>query len=105
MQIRRSQRPKEIDHFEVVKTVKYLGIKLEERGRDIFREEKRWLKRAQTLATQLMAQIKKIYDKVTVGKAIWEHIMITALMFGKAVVIAEKTTINKVQSLVNRIYR
>ena len=32
MQIRRSQRPKEIDHFEVVKTVKYLGIKLEERG-------------------------------------------------------------------------
>ena len=65
IQIRGSERPKEIDNFEVVKAVKYLGIRLG-RGRDIFREEKRrWLKNAQTLAAPLMAQIKKSYDKVT----------------------------------------
>ena len=37
----RSQKPKEICSFEVVNEVKYLGVKLGERVRNIFREEKR----------------------------------------------------------------
>ena len=60
-------------------------------------------KEAQKLANHLMAQIKKSYEKVTVGKAIWKQIMVTALLFGKAVVVAAKSTINKVQSIKNRV--
>ena len=60
---------------------------------------------AQTLAAPLTAQIKKSYDKVTVDKAKWKQIMVTALLFGKAVVVVAKTTINKVQTIENRVYR
>ena len=52
-----------------------------------------------------MAQIKKSYDKFTVGKAMWKHIMVTALMFGKAVVMTLNTTINRVQAIENSVYR
>ena len=37
-----------IDDFEVVNEVKYLGIKVGGRGRDIYAEEKKlWMKKAQ----------------------------------------------------------
>ena len=51
-----------------------------------------------------MAQIKKSYDKLIVGKAIWKQVMVTALLCGKAVVVAAKSTINKVKSIENRVY-
>ena len=71
MQVRGTEKPKEIGNFKVVDTIKYLGVNLGGKGRDIFREEKRgWLKKAQKLANKLMDQIKKSYDKVTVIKAI-----------------------------------
>ena len=38
-------------------------------------------------------------------KAIWKQVMATSLLFGKAVVVAAKSTINKVQSLENRVYK
>ena len=75
-----------------MKEVKYLDIKLGGSGRNILRKEKKiWLKKAQTNAAQLIAQVGRSYDKVTVGK----QVMVTALLFGKAVVIATKTTIKK----------
>ena len=106
IQIRGKQKPKEISKFEVVNEVKYLGVKLVGKGRDIFREEKRrWLKKAQKHAAQLMVQIKRRYDKVTVGKAIWKQVIVTALLFGKAVVVAAKTIISKIQAIENRVYK
>ena len=87
-------------------TIKYLGVNLGGKGRDIVREEKRgWRKKTQKLANKLMAQIKKSYDKVTVGNTIWKQIMVTALLFGKAVVLAAKLTINKVKSIENGVYK
>ena len=76
------------------------------RGRDIFRAEKRiWLKKAKKKANEVISQIKKSYDKVTVGKAIWKLIMIAGLLFGKAVVVTAKSTIDKIQAVENRVWK
>ena len=61
--MRGQEDQEEICNFEIVKTVKYLGIKLGGRGRNIFGEKKMWLKKAQGHATKLRAQIRKSYDK------------------------------------------
>ena len=91
VQVRGSQKPREICSFEVVNEVKYLGMKLGGRGRNIFREEKRaWMKKAQINAAQLMAQVGRIYDRITMGKAMWKQVMVTALLFGKAIVFTTK---------------
>ena len=43
--VRGQKQQEKIDNFEVVKSVKYLGIRLGERGRNIFRKEnKLWVK-------------------------------------------------------------
>ena len=86
--------------------MKYLGIIVGGRDQNIFGEEKKiWLHKAQVKYAQLISQIKKSYDKTTVGKVIWKQIMVTALLFVKAVVMAAKTTIKKVQTIENRVYR
>ena len=45
------------------------------------------------------------YVIVTVGKAIRKLVMVTSLLFGKAVVVAAKSTITKIQAIENRVYK
>ena len=57
-------------------------------------------------AAKLRAQIRKSYDKVTVGKTIWKQIMVTVIMFGKVVIVPiAKSNIRKVQTVENSVYR
>ena len=49
--------------------------------------------------------MKKSYDKVTVGKAIWKLEMMSSLLFGKAVVMTAKSTITKIQAIENRVWK
>ena len=47
-----------------MKEIKYLGIKIGGRGRNIFgQEKKRWLQKAKELAAQLISNIKKVMIK------------------------------------------
>ena len=71
MQIRGKEKPKTVGNFEVVEEVKYLGVKVGGRGRNIFQNERKCiLQKANMKAAQLISQIKKSYDKTTVGKAV-----------------------------------
>ena len=45
MQVRGTEKPKEIENFKVVDTIKYLGMNQGGNGRDIFRREKRMAKK------------------------------------------------------------
>ena len=91
---------------EVVEEVRYLGVMVGETGRSIFKyEKKNWIKKANMAYGRLISQIKKCYDKVTVGKAIWKQIMLAALLFGKAVVTHSKTDIGKIQAVEYKVYR
>ena len=92
--------------YTVEDEVQYLGINLGGNGRDIFRVEKRiWTKKAKEKANEVISQIKKSFSKVIVGKEIWKLMMIPGLLFGKPVVVTTKSTINKIQSIENRVWR
>ena len=106
LHVRGTEDVKEIGEYTVEDEVQYLGIKLGGRGRDIFRAEKRiWTKKAKKKANEVISQIKKSFDKVIVGKAIWKLMMIPGLLFGKAVVVTAKSTIDKIQRIENRVWR
>ena len=42
---------------------------------------------------------------MTVGKAMWKLRMIAGLLFGKAVVVTAKSTIEKIQAVENRVWK
>ena len=70
IKIRGKEDVKEIAKFEVVKEIKYLGIKIGGSGRSIFGYEKKsWKEKARIASAKLIAQVKKCYDMVTVGVA------------------------------------
>ena len=94
LQVRRTQKPEEICGLEVVDEIRYLGVKLGGRRRNIFREEKiSWEKKAQTCGIQVISQVGRSYDKVTVGKTMWKQMFVAGLLFGRAVVTTSKNNI------------
>ena len=64
-----------------------------------------WTKKANKKSNEVIAQIKKSYDKVIVGKAIWKLMMIPGILFGKGVVVTAKTTVDKIQATENRVWK
>ena len=69
-----------IGEIAVEEEVKYLGIMIGGRGRNIFQAEKKtWLEKAKKKSNELIPQIKKSFDKVLVGKAIWKIMMVPGL--------------------------
>ena len=106
MRIRGPGDSKKIGRFKVEKEVKYLGIYIGGKGRNIFHaENKIWLEKAEKRANIVMSQIKKSADRVIVGKAIWKMMAIAALMFGRSVVTSTKTNIEKLQRIENKVWR
>jgi len=89
-----------------VDRVKYLGVIVGGKGRDIFKYERESLiERAQKKAAMIKTYIKKSYDITSVGKAVWKLQAIPALMFGKQVVTVSKKLIDKLQTIENGMYR
>ena len=70
------------------------------KGRNIFlAENKTWIETVEKKANELIPQIKKSFDKVTVGKAIWKLMSIPGILFGRAVVATPKSYIEKIQRI------
>ena len=64
MKIRGPDVGDKIGKYEVVKDVKYLGVQIGGRGRNIFEaENKKWIEKAEKKANALIGQIKKSADK------------------------------------------
>ena len=106
LQIRGREKPEKVGNFEVVKEVKYLGIKVGGRGRYIFKLEREdVIKKAQIKAAQIKSYIKKSYDKTSVGKAIWMLQMMPSILYGKQVIILPKRVIKKLQTIENGVFR
>ena len=88
--------------------MKYLGIKIggKRRGRNIFlAENKTWIEKVEKKANELIPQIKKSFNKVTVGKAIWKLMSIPGILFDRAVMVTPKTYIEKIQRIENKVWR
>ena len=71
MRIRGPDVGDKIGKYDVVREVKYLGIQIGGRGRNIFEaENKKWIEKAEKKANALIGQIRKSADKIIVRKAI-----------------------------------
>ena len=57
------------------------------------------MKKAKIKADEVISHIKKSFDKVIVWKAVWKLMMVPGFLFGKAVVMIAKTTIDKLQRI------
>ena len=64
-----------------------------------------WLEKAKNKGNELIQQIKKTFDKVVVGKAIWKLMMVPGLLFGKAVIATAKSTTDKIQAIENKVWK
>ena len=106
IRIRGEETHKEIAGCEIVKQIKYLGITIGGKGRDIFKfERENWMIKAKKALGRLIKEIGKCYDKVIVGKALWKQVLMATLMFGKAVVIHLEVEIGKIQSMEYKVYK
>ena len=106
VQIRGNKTVEEIGDYKIEEEVKYLGIQIGGRGRDIFQAENRnWIQRAEKKANEIISQIKKSFDKVIIGKAIWKMMSLPGILFGRAVVVTSKTAIEKLQRIENKVWR
>ena len=62
-----------IGKYNIEEEAKYLGVQIGGRGRDIFQaENKNWINKAEKKANEIISQVKKSFDKVIIGKAIWK---------------------------------
>merc|ERR1711874_765623 len=106
VQIRGNKTVEEIGDYKIEEEVKYLGIQIGGRGRDIFQVENRnWIQRAEKKSNEIISQIKKSFDKVIIGKTIWKMMSLPGILFGRAVVVTYKTAIEKVQRIENKVWR
>ena len=80
----------------MVKEVKYLGIKLGGRGKNIYAaENKTWLEKAEKKAREIIGNVKSSCDMVLVGRAIWKAMAIPQALYGRAVITTTETDIKK----------
>merc|ERR1711874_97209 len=106
MKIRGPDNNMDIGDYEMVTEAKYLGVMIGGYGRDIFRKSnEEFLANAEKQVFALMRQIKKSADKVIVGKAIWKLMCLPSVLFGRAVVPTNKTRVQGLQRLENRVWR
>ena len=102
----RGPQVEKIGEYEVTKEVKYLGINLGGRGKDIFAaENESWLEKAEKKANELISQIKSSCDIVLVGRAIWKAMAIPQALYGRAVIPTTEKDIKKLQRIENRVWR
>ena len=106
LQVRGRDRPEKERNYEVVKEVKYLGVKVGGRGRNIYQMEKEdVIQKAQIKVAQIKSYVRKSYDKTSVGKATWKLQMMPSIMYGKQVITLPKCVIKKLQTIENGVYR
>ena len=102
----RGPQVQKIGEYEVIKEVKYLGIKLGGKGKNIFAAENRtWLEKAEKKAREIIGNVKSSCDVVLVGKAIWKTMAIPQALYGRAVIPTSETDIIKLQRIENRVWR
>merc|ERR1711874_267732 len=95
-----------IGKYRIKNEVKFPGIQIGGKGRDIFQaENKLWIRKAEKKANEIVSQIKKSCDKVIVGKAIWKQMTLPSILFGRAVIAISKTNIEKIQRIENRVWK
>merc|ERR1712002_845454 len=96
---------KEIEGIEVVRSMKYLGIEIND-GIDIFKKQKlKMKKKAETIAKNSYAVIEKCCNMILIGKTFWKGVALPSILMGNQAANFSQTQINQLQTIENRVYR
>lgn len=101
----KKEKPEEIEGIRVVETIKYLGIKIDDK-RNMFKSHKTEMNnKANRLANLTYAIIEKSCNKVLIGKTYWKCIALPSILYGTNVLHMTDTEISKLQKIENSVYR
>ena len=96
---------KEIEGIEVVRSMKYLGVEINDTD-DIFKIQKiKMQEKAETIAKNTYSVIEKCCNKVLIGKTFWKGVALPSILMGNQVTNLNKTQIKELQTIENGVYR
>ena len=86
-----------------METIKYLGIKLDDK-RNMFKTHKEeMMKKANRLANLTYSIIAKSCNKVLIGKTYWKSVALPSILYGTSTI--HLTEIDRLQKIENCVYR
>merc|ERR1711874_387796 len=104
-EIKKMEEMKEIEGIEVVKSMRYLGVEINDTD-DIFKIQKiNMQEKAETIAKNTYSVIEKCCNKVLIGKTFWKGVALPSILMGNQVANFNKTQINELQTTENGVYR
>ena len=89
----------------MVNQIQYLGIKITDK-KDCFKLHKsEIITKANKLANQLPSILAKCCNRLLIGKTFWKSTAIPAILYGTDVIDFNKTEINTLQKIDNKVHR
>ena len=89
----------------MVRTIKYLGININE-GRNCFNDHKKSkIKKAKELASMIMSVIARSSNKLLIGKTYWKSVVLPEVMYGAEIIPFTKSELNEIQRAENIAFR
>ena len=86
----------EISSIKVVRTIKYLGITINE-GRSCFNDHKKLkIKKAKELASMIMSVIARSSNKLLIGKTYWKSVVLPDVLYGAEIIPFTKSELNDI---------
>ena len=99
------ERIEKIEEIKVDNTMKYLGVMVKN-VRDSFKIHKeKKIKTAKLFSNLTYSVIQKSCNKLTIGKAYWESVVVPAVMYGTTLVTWNKTELDELQREENKVWR
>ena len=96
---------KEIEGIEVVETLKYLGITIENKLNMFKKHKEKTIQTANKLANLTYGIIQKSANKMLVGKTYWKNVVLPSILQSIGVITYTNTEIGELQEIENGVYR
>ena len=80
-----SEKPGEVGGIEVVSSMKYLGLVVDDKREIYGTHRKMVVNRAKWRARETCSAIERSYNRVLVGKTVWKDVELPGLLFGSGI--------------------
>ena len=96
---------KEINEIEVVNTVKYLGILIDNKRNCYGSQKQKTMSTANKYVNQIYSILGKSCNRMLIGKTFWKGMVLPNLLYGAEVIPFNKVEISKLQVFDNKAFR
>jgi hypothetical protein len=101
----KEQHQEMIGEIEVVRSIKYLGIDIDDGRRYYAQHKKGKIEQARRMSLVTYSVIARCCNKLLIGKTFWKSVVLPSVLHGSAVVIWNKTELGKLQTIENAVWR